>query len=237
MSRWWHSWVTSWHTRQQIVDEPHPSSLRGASNVPARPAAPERLQQCLATGQAAGRSLHSPSSPRQDGHFPAVAAEQEAAQIVLAEALHRIQLPEPRHGGDDRRYAGDRLWDSDLLLATLVELGSGDLPLLPAGDLNEAVGLDVEPSTGSRGTWGQEYFDRVRRGGLTEHVSDAWGGERATRGGLQLDRVLVNERGRMLLGPAQPVLDAVWDEPGADERLSDHRAVWVPLNHEAWGSR
>ena len=120
------------------------------------------------------------------------------------------------------------------MLATLTDLAAAGLPLLAAGDLNEAVAHDLDPRTGAAGTWGAEYFERLSAAGLTEHLSSAWGAERATRGNLQLERVVVNAAGRSLLGAGAPELDTAWDVPGAAERLSDHRAVWVPLSRTAW---
>jgi hypothetical protein len=56
--------------------------------------------------------------------------------------------PEARHGGDDPRYVGGRLWDSDLVLHSLLEIAGQGPPLLAAGDLNEALAYDVDPATG-----------------------------------------------------------------------------------------
>lgn len=120
------------------------------------------------------------------------------------------------------------------MLATLIDLAARGLPLLAAGDLNEAVAHDLDPRTGTAGTWGREYFQRLAAAGLAEHLSTAWGGERATRGDLQLDHVVVDAAGRALLRNGAPVRDAAWDSPEAAGRLSDHRAVWVPLAPDAW---
>ncbi len=51
----------------------------------------------------------------------------------------RGDWPEPRHGGDDPRYVGQRLWDSDLLLESLHRLSGLGLPIIAAGDYNEAL--------------------------------------------------------------------------------------------------
>jgi hypothetical protein len=142
--------------------------------------------------------------------------------------------PTARHGGGDPRYVGNVLWDSDLVLASLKSLAARGLPLLAAGDLNEAIGYDRDPTSGKVGTWGKEYFAAVADAGLLEHLSTAWKRERPTRGDLQLDRVIVNEQGLRLLASGEPELDAAWQAPNAHGRLSDHRAVWVPLDATAW---
>jgi hypothetical protein len=131
-----------------------------------------------------------------------------------------------RHGGDDLRYPAQRLWDSDLVLETVRGLGAAG-PLLAAGDLNEARDFDL--LQGRRvGSWGQEYFQRVDEAGLRDLTWDRWGEEKATRGGLQLDHVLHNDRAAALLdGPAAPELDAAWQ--GDCSGLSDHRPIWFSL--------
>jgi endonuclease/exonuclease/phosphatase family metal-dependent hydrolase len=144
------------------------------------------------------------------------------------------QLPEARHGGDDARYRSRVLWDSDLVLSTIESAAQRGLPLIAAGDLNEAQAYDVDSTTGVTGTWGREYFARVSRSGLVEHLSTSWGGERATRAVLQLDRVIVNAQGRGLLANEAPSIDPAWAGEDAATHLSDHAAVWVPLVDDIW---
>lgn len=132
----------------------------------------------------------------------------------------------PRHGGHDPRYTNERLWDSDLLLESLHRLSSLDLPVVAAGDYNEALAYDLDPVSGHRGTWAKEYFDRAREYGYTDVLSQRWGCEKPTRGGLQLDRVLVNQAALGLIPDGSPELDEAWEAEG--HGLSDHRAVWLP---------
>ena len=128
----------------------------------------------------AGQPGPGPQRPREP-------AEGRPGQVRVAR-----RSATPRHGGDDPRYASDRLWDSDLLLGSLHRLSSLDLPVIAAGDYNEALAYDLDPVSGHRGTWAKEYFDRAREYGYTDVLSQRWGCEKPTRGGLQLDRVLVN---------------------------------------------
>ncbi len=140
-------------------------------------------------------------------------------------------VPSRRDGGDDPRYVGRRLWDSDLLLSTLAGLAASG-PLLAAGDLNEAEAHDLDPRSDHHGTWGKEYFERLSTGGLTDHLSQSWRGERPTRGRLQLDRLIVNSSGRSYVSDDQPEIDKAWAAPAAAARLSDHAAIWVRLTDD-----
>lgn len=142
------------------------------------------------------------------------------------------ERPEPRDGGNDPRYKGRELWDSDLLLATLGDLAKLQ-PVIAAGDFNEAKEYDLDPTTGKRGTWGQEYFDRAKSLGLTEVFSALWRSERATRGLLQLDRCFANEPAFPLLSATPARLDEDWDSLDPSQ-LSDHRAVWLSVPEQAW---
>lgn len=131
--------------------------------------------------------------------------------------------PPPREGGSHSRYPPRRLWDADLLLETLRGLAGGGLPLLAAGDFNEARGFDADDG----GTWGAEYFERLEQHGLVDWTYDVWGGERPTRGKLQLDHVVVNKAGRSLPSAQGVEIDAAWkDWPS---HLSDHAPVWFRL--------
>jgi hypothetical protein len=139
--------------------------------------------------------------------------------------------PEPRDGGGDPRHAPKRLWDSDLLLESLVALAeAGDRPLLAGGDLNEALDYDLDPSGTRIGTWGQEYFERMRSNGLVPWLTDALGGEIPTRGRWQLDHLLLSRAADGLLATEPiPYLDATWQ--AADESArSDHAPVWAAID-------
>ncbi len=132
----------------------------------------------------------------------------------------------PRNGGGDPRYPGGRLWDSDLLLATLKILAK-DSVLIAAGDFNEARNYDVVNGR-QQGTWGEEYFKRVEQTGLSSYTWERWQQtERPTHGALQLDHVLHDERAQALLTGPEPQLDPAWDVPG--HQLSDHTALWFPI--------
>lgn len=141
--------------------------------------------------------------------------------------------PTPRHGGGDPRYPPARLWDSDLVLATLHDLADqGRVPVLAAGDYNEALAHDLDPHTGKRlGSWGQEYLARAEQYGLQDWLGDVWGEERGTRAGLQLDRVLISGPARPLLRRTpSPFVDPAWPGTGSSSfGLSDHAPVWFAL--------
>ena len=133
-------------------------------------------------------------------------------------------LPEPRDGGGDPRYVPRKLWDSDLLLATLRDLaGRGERALLAAGDFNEA--RDDDPA--GRGSWGAEYFHRVHDYGLEDWLFAEWDeNERPTRAGLQLDRVLISPPARPLVASTpEPHVDPGWAQGGRAD-LSDHAPIW-----------
>ena len=139
-------------------------------------------------------------------------------------------LPAPRYGGDPR-YTSNQLWDSDLVLQTLRDLSDdGCVSLVAAGDFNEAMADDIEPGTQARlGTWGQEYYTRVKEAGSSDWLYDAWREERPTREALQLDRVLVSRPAEFLLAASrEPHVGAAWARTSADQ-LSDHAPVWFAL--------
>ncbi len=48
------------------------------------------------------------------------------------------------------------------MLESLHRLSGLGLPVIAAGDYNEALAYDLDPVSGHRGTWGKEYFDRAR---------------------------------------------------------------------------
>jgi len=135
-------------------------------------------------------------------------------------------VPIRRHGGADPRWPNDRHWDSDYLLVTLRDLGSAlRLPLVAAGDLNEAL-KDDPPE----GTWAKEYFQSAKKLGLRAWLHEVWSEEMPTRGGLQLDHVLVSGGGETLLqDDPPPSVDTAWSTPDAQYTLSDHAAIWFAL--------
>ena len=79
------------------------------------------------------------------------------------------------------------------------------------------------------GTWGQEYYDRAVSCSLTDWLTQSWGTELPTRGGLQLDQVLTSPPalGLLLSDPA-PHLDPAWANGNPGGR-SDHAPVWFAL--------
>jgi hypothetical protein len=176
----------------------------------------------------------------------------EAGPVLLASVHASPQRADPgaygwtgqevtsRHGGGDLRYAPNELWDSDLLLWTLRELNSWTKrqawgpphgALIAAGDLNEARDFDLGADGQRLGTWGDEYFARLRAAGLGSWLHDRWGEERPTHGRLQLDHVLASPGAMGWLDSERaPHLDRAWDSdtPG----LGDHTPVWFALNEQ-----
>jgi hypothetical protein len=139
-------------------------------------------------------------------------------------------FPEARLGGTDPRWPSQQLWDSDLVLRTVADLhGKLGLPVLAAGDLNES--LDDDPEGG---TWAQEYFESAKRQGLVPWLHERWASERATRGVLQLDHVLVSRDALPLLSrTGEPEVDQGWADAEAALTQSDHAPVWFALELDA----
>lgn len=136
--------------------------------------------------------------------------------------------PPPRDGGGDPRWPAHRLWDSDLVLATVLQAQESLGPLIVGGDFNESR-LDDRLNGHVAYGWGHEYFDRARDGGLIDISVTAAEEEIPTRGVLQLDHVLASAS--LLLpgtGGPGPHLDELWlvEDPA---NLSDHAALWVPM--------
>jgi hypothetical protein len=138
------------------------------------------------------------------------------------------EVPLPRDGGGDPRWTPRTLWDSDCVAASLIAM-SQNYPLLAAGDFNEARDDVYVGDNGPCGTWGAEYFDRLEHAGLLDVSLIEGREELRTRGGLQLDHVLVSETAQPTLAVGSPRLDPAWSEPG-HERLSDHTALWFDIN-------
>ena len=185
------------------------------------------------------------------GNYMAVARwERPGQQDIILASVHaspneadpekyewRGPLPEPRHGGRDERYVGSRLWDSDLLLATLRDLHSTTgLPVLAGGDLNESLLYDFDTSGRQLGTWGKEYFELAHRYGLIPWLHKAWAdgnghSERPTRGLYQLDHLLTTADAAELLGTEPlPHVDQEWKDRAALDSLSDHAPVWTAFS-------
>jgi len=137
-------------------------------------------------------------------------------------------LPAAR-AGNDSRWTGNRLWDSDMVLGTLGSLTKDRMApggVLAAGDFNEARRSDFDAQGARLGTWGQEYFAEVDRIGFTDVTFEALQDEIPTRDGLQLDHVFVHGAVASLIDRRwEPVTDEWWAGPG-DLVLSDHAPVW-----------
>lgn len=138
---------------------------------------------------------------------------------VWAEAVG--DLPDPRAGAG--RDAG-RLWDSDLVLATLRSIDLERFEVLAAGDLNECRAWDdTHP-----GEWGREFFERVESACLVDCLHSRWGVERRTSfasgdAEYQLDHVLATERIDRLITSADV------DEWSATEVSSGDRSDHAPV--------
>lgn len=173
------------------------------------------------------------------GDYVAAARWHSAQGEVLVASVHaspkeadleRYPWPaeavKPRHGGGDPRYPGSRLWDSDLALGTLKILAK-DSALVAAGDFNEAKNFDFVDGR-QVGTWGEEYFERVKKAGLNSYTSERWQQmERPTHEDLQLDHVFHSEQAGALMTGPEPQLDPAWEAAGHE--LSDHTALWFPI--------
>ncbi len=192
-------------------------------------------QEAIPNGNYHGRYVAAARLSLPAGDVVAVSAHASPSRAEPERYGWVGQLPQARHGGDDPRYKGGELWDSDLLLATLGDLAQHG-PVIAAGDFNEAKDFDLDPATGKQGTWGREYFDRAKDLGLTDVLSALWRRERATRGLLQLDRCFANEPAFPFLSGTAAHLDEDWDNLDPSE-LSDHRAVWLSVPHQAWFER
>jgi hypothetical protein len=140
----------------------------------------------------------------------------------------QLPLPVAREGGGDRRWKPSVLWDSDLVLATLLHIQGHVGPVVVGGDFNESH-VDDRLNGNVEHGWGHEFFSRAREGGLIEISLRRNGEEVPTRGPLQLDHVLASTS--LVTAGAdspEPHTDAAWTtEDPAD--LSDHAALWVPM--------
>lgn len=136
-------------------------------------------------------------------------------------------LPKARAGtGSD---AG-RLWDSDMVLASLEHLCRSGSQVLAAGDLNEALRWDDH----HQGSWGAQYFENVRRAGLVSVLHDErfWPAENPTYFGTghtpyQLDHVLASPSIASHVLEAQ--VEVVDPAAVAAGRSSDHAAIRFAL--------
>jgi hypothetical protein len=138
-------------------------------------------------------------------------------------------LPDPRDGGAGRRRH-PTLFYSDLVLEAIHRLAE-QMPVLAAGDFNEAREWDTDPRHQGH-TWGQEYFDRLRSYRLIDVTYRLWQEERRTRfhpsdPALQLDRVIATpDVERCITGAA---LDPGWGSDPDLAVLADHTPVWFDL--------
>ncbi len=143
--------------------------------------------------------------------------------------LGAVPAPTARSGGPDSRWTPYQLWDSDMVLTTLLAMHSSGSPVIAGGDFNESRLYDTGPGGERFHGWGHEFFDAMKRGGLIELSLDSDDVEIPTRGGLQLDHVLVSETLDTAAGLLpETVVDEWWSQKDPDT-LSDHAALWVPL--------
>ena len=166
---------------------------------------------------------------RPDGSVVALASVHASPNPAEPETYgwpSNVALPGVRNGGDDPRWPGSQLWDSDFVLLTIRDLHKVlGMPVLAAGDFNESLKDDVEG-----GTWAREFFDRAREYGLRSWLHEMWVDEKATRRELQLDHVFVSDDGVSLLDAgAEPRVDVNWESAEAADELSDHAAIWFAL--------
>ncbi len=135
--------------------------------------------------------------------------------------------PKQRNGGGDPRWRPRTLWDSDLVLRTLITM-STQSAVIAAGDFNESRRDDFDEAGARIGTWGEEYYRRAARSGLLD-ISAPNGAETlTTRGRLQLDHVLASGAAINRVEPGSFRLDPWWQRRNPDT-LSDHTALWFKV--------
>lgn len=154
-----------------------------------------------------------------------VHASPRVLEAQYREHWRQTGLPLP----ESRPSAGTgELWDSDFVLASLVELAQRG-PVLAAGDFNECLAWD----TAHRGEWGKEYFARVANSGLVSLTHRDEGVERRTafthdEFEYQLDHVLASPSVADQITQA-PRVDADWSQERVIAgEMSDHS----PLSFE-----
>lgn len=149
-------------------------------------------------------------------------------ELATYESLE-IGVPTPRSGGGKDN---GRLFDSDMLLHTLAisRLVHPSAGFLVAGDFNECLGWDTVHNQ----SWGELYFDQVRRHGLIPVVAEQWGEERRTqyassKPAYQLDHILATPETAAILGNA--TVDP-WDLDAAEAgAASDHAPIRFTLSY------
>jgi len=140
------------------------------------------------------------------------------------------RAPTPRSGGPFVRHSGRHFY-SDMVLEALRVLAL-DGPVLAAGDLNEARGLD---SVHAPATWGEEFFGEVLpRTGLLDVTFGLWGREKRTqfhptKRGYQVDVVLATPAVAAAVRSAG--IDPAWVDPGPDlTHQADHAPLWFTVD-------
>lgn len=144
-------------------------------------------------------------------------------------------LVPPRSGSRDGRYVRrmGELFYSDLMLEALRRARSvSGLPVLAAGDLNEARQWDADHRNE---TWGSEFFETsVPKSGLQNVTWDLWRAERRTRfhrtqPPYQLDVFLASPP--LALEGLSARVDEAWVDKESfwEQQLSDHAPVWLSV--------
>jgi endonuclease/exonuclease/phosphatase family metal-dependent hydrolase len=138
------------------------------------------------------------------------------------------ELPLKRTGPTRRPNA---LRYSDLVLHSLSRF-AGE-PLIAAGDFNESRHYNAP--------LGGQFFDNVKKAGLTDVTYTHWGEETQTRfhptdPALQVDHVFASQDvGRLIVSP--PRVDPAWSSPDSRVNRSDHAPVWFTLSVGAQSSK
>ena len=112
---------------------------------------------------------------------------------------------------------GQRLWDADFVLDTLLRLTKDRVGVLAAGDFNEARAFDTAGNP-----WAKQYFARAKNAGLRDVTHRLWEGERPTRGAFQDDHVLATANLDVRIRHAEVVSDG----PLASVESDHHPLRW-----------
>lgn len=91
------------------------------------------------------------------------------------------EVPEARHGGGDPRWPADRMWDSDLVAASLISI-SRHLPLLAGGDFNESRLDDPAELEDRHKGWGHDLLRPPVPAGHRGLLADRWAGGPSDQG-------------------------------------------------------
>lgn len=120
------------------------------------------------------------------------------------------------------------LWDSDFVLASVLQVQKSEHRVLAAGDWNEARAWDADQAL-HPGHWGSEFFDAIEAADLCDCTFQRWDeNEHPTCGEYQLDHVIaspdVNARITALRAPRA-------------EGASDHFPVRFSIHRTAWTTK